>query len=165
LFTAIVERIARQHFQKAWMNPPSSSEPAERLRQLAPNSLAPENTDPTQMNFYRLIVAESGRFPHLAEFYVRQFEKTSLETVTEYLRNCTTLRLSDPEATAWIVTGTLTFYYLVMEVLHGKTVLTMSSDRLLEALIQLLLPQPSPENPTPTANSDKSPDSPQSPAS
>lgn len=45
---------------------------------------------------------------------------------------------SDPEAVAWIIAGTLTFYYLVMELLHGKNVLTMTSDRLVEALIELL---------------------------
>jgi hypothetical protein len=85
-------------------------------------------------------VAESGRFPDLAEFYVRQFEKPNLETSTEYLKGVTELPSSDPEAVAWIIAGTLTFYYLMMELLHGKNVLTMTSDRLVEALIELLFP-------------------------
>lgn len=138
LFAAIVERIAHQHLQEVFASEPLPADPAERLRQLAPKSLTPENLDPARMNFYRLIVAESGRFPDLAEFYVRQFEKPNLETSTEYLKGITELPSSDPEAVAWIIAGTLTFYYLVMELLHGKNVLTMTSDRLVEAMIELL---------------------------
>jgi AcrR family transcriptional regulator len=140
LFAAIVERIAHQHLQEVFASEPLPADPAERLRQLAPKSLTPENLDPARMNFYRLIVAESGRFPDLAEFYVRQFEKPNLETSTEYLKGVTELPSSDPEAVAWIIAGTLTFYYLMMELLHGKNVLTMTSDRLVEALIELLFP-------------------------
>lgn len=138
LFAAIVERIAHQHLQEVFASEPLPADPAERLRQLAPKSLTPENLDPARMNFYRLIVAESGRFPDLAELYVRQFEKPNLETSTEYLKGITELPSSDPEAVAWIIAGTLTFYYLMMELLHGKNVLTMTSDRLVEALIELL---------------------------
>jgi len=140
LFAAIVERIAHQHLQEVFASEPLPADPAERLRQLAPKSLTPENLDPARMNFYRLIVAESGRFPDLAEFYVRQFEKPNLEASTEYLKGVTELPSSDPEAVAWIIAGTLTFYYLMMELLHGKNVLTMTSDRLVEALIELLFP-------------------------
>jgi AcrR family transcriptional regulator len=140
LFAAIVERIAHQHLQEVFASEPLPADPAERLRQLAPKSLTPENLDPARMNFYRLIVAESGRFPDLAEFYVRQFEKPNLETSTEYLKGVTELPSSDPEAVAWIIAGTLTFYYLMMELLHGKNVLTMTSDRLVETLIELLFP-------------------------
>lgn len=138
LFAAIVERIAQQHLQEVFEKEPLPDDPAERLRQLAPKSLTPENLDPARMNFYRLIVAESGRFPELAQLYVREFEQPNLATSTEYLQNCDQLRSSDPEAVAWIVAGTLTFYYLVMELLHGKNVLSMSCDRLTDALIELL---------------------------
>lgn len=138
LFAAIVERIAHQHLQEVFASEPLPADPAERLRQLAPKSLTAENLAPERMNFYRLIVAESGRFPDLAELYVRQFEKPNLETSTEYLKAITELPSSDPEAVAWIIAGTLTFYYLMMELLHGKNVLTMTSDRLVEALIELL---------------------------
>ena len=141
LFAAIVERMAQQHLQEVFASEPLPDDPAERLRQLAPKSLTPENLAPERMNFYRLIVAESGRFPHLAELYVRQFEQPNLAASTEYLKNCQELRSSDPEAVAWIISGTITFYYLVMELLHGKKVLSMTSDRLTEALIELLFPE------------------------
>jgi hypothetical protein len=91
-----------------------------------------------RMNFYRLIVAESGRFPHLAELYVEQFEKPNLETCTGYLQEATQLRSSDPEAVAWIIEGMLLYYYLVMETLHGKNVMSMTLDRIVEAMIELL---------------------------
>ena len=138
LFAAIVERTAQQHFQEVFASEPLPADPAEQLRQLAPKSLSPENLDPMRMNFYRLIVAESGRFPHLAELYVEQFEKPNLETCTGYLQEATLLRSSDPEAVAWIIEGMLLYYYLVMETLHGKNVMSMTLDRIVEAMIELL---------------------------
>jgi AcrR family transcriptional regulator len=138
LFAAIVERTAQQHFQEVFASEPLPADPAEQLRQLAPKSLSPENLDPMRMNFYRLIVAESGRFPHLAELYVEQFEKPNLETCTGYLQEATQLRSSDPEAVAWIIEGMLLYYYLVMETLHGKNVMSMTLDRIVEAMIELL---------------------------
>jgi len=138
LFAAIVERTAQQHFQEVFASEPLPADPAEQLRRLAPKSLSPENLDPMRMNFYRLIVAESGRFPHLAELYVEQFEKPNLETCTGYLQEATQLRSSDPEAVAWIIEGMLLYYYLVMETLHGKNVMSMTLDRIVEAMIELL---------------------------
>jgi AcrR family transcriptional regulator len=138
LFAAIVERTAQQHFQEVFASEPLPADPAEQLRLLAPKSLSPENLDPMRMNFYRLIVAESGRFPHLAELYVEQFEKPNLETCTRYLQAATQLRSSDPEAVAWIIEGMLLYYYLVMETLHGKNVMNMTLERIVEAMIELL---------------------------
>ena len=138
LFSVIVERIAQQHFQEVFASEPLPADPAQRLRLLAPKSLTPENLDPMRMNFYRLIVAESGRFPHLAELYVEQFEKPNLETSTGYLQELRQLRCSDPEAVAWIIEGMLLYYYLVMETLHGKNVMSMTLERIVEAMIELL---------------------------
>jgi hypothetical protein len=50
----------------------------------------------------------------------------------------TQLRSSDPEAVAWIIEGMLLYYYLVMETLHGKNVMSMTLDRIVEAMIELL---------------------------
>jgi len=138
LFAAIVERTAQQHFQEVFASEPLPANPAEQLRLLAPKSLFPENLDPRRMNFYRLIVGESGRFPHLAELYVEQFEKPNLEICTGYLQEATQLRSSDPEAVASIIQGMLLYYYLVMETLHSKNVMTMTLDRIVEAMIELL---------------------------
>jgi hypothetical protein len=92
-----------------------------------------------RMNFYRLIVGESGRFPQLAKFYLEQFELPELQTSTVYLQNLPQLRSSDPEAVAWIISGTLRNYYQMMEMFPGKEVMTMTLDRLIEALIEMLL--------------------------
>lgn len=141
LFTAIVERLAQQHVQEVFDAEPLPDDPVEQLRLLAPKAFAPENLAPERMNFYRLIVAESGRFPHLAERYVQQFEQPNLAASTALLKACKNLGTSDPEAAAWMISGTLMFYYLMMELLHGKTVLDMTPDRLIEALIEVLFPQ------------------------
>lgn len=139
LFEAIVQRIAQQHLQQVYQSEPLPDDPAERLRLLSPKALTPENLNPMRMNFYRLIVGESGRFPDIAKFYVEQFEKPGLEISTGYLQETNQLRCSDPEAVAWIISGTLSYYYQMMEMLQGKQVMNMTLDRLIEALIELLL--------------------------
>lgn len=139
LFAAIVQHIAQQHHQEVFGSESLPTDPIEGLRLLAPKSIAPENLDPMRMNFYRLIVGESGRFPELAAFYVEQFEQPGLQASTAYLKELPQLRGSDPEAIAWIISGTLSYYYQMMEMLQGKHVLNMTLDRLIEALLELLL--------------------------
>jgi AcrR family transcriptional regulator len=139
LFAAIVRHIAQLHHQEVFGAEPLPADPVERLRLLAPKSISPENLDPMRMNFYRLIVGESGRFPQLAKFYLEQFELPELQTSTVYLQNLPQLRSSDPEAVAWIISGTLRNYYQMMEMFPGKEVMTMTLDRLIEALIEMLL--------------------------
>jgi AcrR family transcriptional regulator len=138
LFAAIVQYIAEQHLQQVFTSDSLPPDPVEQLRLLTAKSIAPENLDPMRMNFYRLIVGESGRFPNLAQFYVEQFEKPGLEMSTSYLQAATQLRSSDPEAVAWIISGTLSYYYQMMEMLQGKNVMNMTLDRLVETLIELL---------------------------
>lgn len=138
LFAAIVQYTAEQHLQQVFASGSLPSDPAEQLRSLAAKSMTPENLDPMRMNFYRLIVGESGRFPDLARFYVEQFEKPGLEVSANLLQTASQLRSSDPQAVAWIISGTLSYYYQMMEMLQGKDILDMTFDRLVEALIELL---------------------------
>lgn len=138
LFAAIVQYTAEQHLQEVFASEPLPPDPAEQLRLLTAKSVTPENLDPIRMNFYRLIVGESGRFPDLARFYVEQFEKPGLEVSANLLQAAPQLRSSDPQAVAWIISGTLSYYYQMMEMLQGKDILDMTFDRLVEALIELL---------------------------
>ncbi|HEY9906167.1 MAG TPA: TetR/AcrR family transcriptional regulator [Thermosynechococcaceae cyanobacterium] len=138
LFAAIVQYTAEQHLQQVFASEPLPPDPVEQLRMLAAKSVTPENLDPMRMNFYRLIVGESGRFPDLARFYVEHFEKPGLEVSANLLQATPQLRSSDPQAVAWIISGTLSHYYQMMEMLQGKDILDMTFDRLVEALIELL---------------------------
>jgi AcrR family transcriptional regulator len=138
LFAAIVQYTAEQHLHQVFASGSLPSDPVEQLRSLAAKSLTPENLDPMRMNFYRLIVGESGRFPDLARFYVEHFEKPGLEVSANLLQATPQLRSSDPQAVAWIISGTLSYYYQMMEMLQGKDILDMTFDRLVEALIELL---------------------------
>ena len=133
-----MQYTAEQHLQQVFASEPLPSDPVEQLRILAPKSVTPKNLDPMRMNFYRLIVGESGRFPDLARFYVEHFEKPGLEVSANLLKVAPQLRSSDPEAVAWIISGTLSYYYQTMEMLQGKDILDMTFDRLVEALIELL---------------------------
>ncbi|MBD2066290.1 TetR/AcrR family transcriptional regulator [Leptolyngbya sp. FACHB-671] len=138
LFAALVQYTAEQHLQQVFASEPLPSDPIEQLRSLAAKSITPENLEPMRMNFYRLIVGESGRFPDLARFYVEHFEKPGLKVSANLLQAVPQLRSSDPQAVAWIISGTLSYYYQMMEMLQGKDILDMTFERLVEALIELL---------------------------
>jgi hypothetical protein len=50
------------------------------------------------------------------------------------------LKLPDPEATARIFIGSLVYYQLTQDMMHGKEILPMDRDRLIEGLMHLILP-------------------------
>ena len=143
LFTALVQRLARRKFQKIFGAEHLSElagEPREILRQFACNMLSQIHQDREYLNFIRLIIGESGRFPELAQIFVRNLAKPGIEMLTEYLASCSQLQLPDPEATARIIVGALVHYLIVQEMLHGKEIIPLESDRLVESLIHLIFP-------------------------
>lgn len=95
--------------------------------------------DPEQLAFIRLIIGESERFPELAQTFVRHVTKPGIEFITQYLASCPTLDIPDPAATARIMIGSVVYFVQVQELLHGKEILPMQGDRIVEALMHLLL--------------------------
>ncbi len=89
---------------------------------------------------------QSGRFPHLAQTFIRNGFGLGIQILTQYLASHPELWISDPEATARIFAGSVMSYIMTMEMLHGKHVMPMSSDRLINSLINLIIPQPSSRN-------------------
>jgi len=94
--------------------------------------------DQPWLSFMRLIIGESGRFPHLAQIFVKNLEKSCLEDITQFLASRTELNLSDPEATARIFIGTIVHFLIIQELLHGKNILPMEPERLIDNLIDLI---------------------------
>jgi hypothetical protein len=95
--------------------------------------------EPQFLNFMRVILGESGRFPQLARAFVRNIEQTSFRMLCQYLTTCPQLKLSDPEATARIFIGTLVHFMIVQEMLHGKDIMPMERDRLVKNLVNLIV--------------------------
>jgi hypothetical protein len=82
-----------------------------------------------------------GRFPELAQAYVRNVAQPVIEILTQYLGSHSELKLPDPEAAVRVFIGTLVYFVIFQELLHGKKILPLERDRLIESLINLLVPE------------------------
>jgi TetR/AcrR family transcriptional regulator, regulator of autoinduction and epiphytic fitness len=139
LFKALIEQMARQKFNSIFGTVTLEGEPATVLRQLGAKALDVMMNDKEHHAFMRVVVGESGRFPELAQVCVRSMTKPVLETLAKYLATHPELNVPDPEAMARILLGTLVHFHITQEVLHGKDIVPMESDRLLDTLINLIV--------------------------
>lgn len=141
LFAVLIERLAKEKYRAVFEvdNPQAlQPEPKVFLRRIVTNILDIATGDPDFIAFMRLIVGESGRFPELARPYIDNIVKPALGTLSQYFVTCPDLNLDDPEATARIVVGSTVYYIILQEVLHGKHVIPMERDRLIEGLVNLI---------------------------
>lgn len=139
LFAALIQRLARKKVHFTVLD----EEPAVALRLIATTILDQATHEPEFLNFVRLVIAESGRFPQLAQTFVRNLAKPGIDRLTEYLTLHPELKLPDPEATARIFIGSLVYFQLTQEMMHGKDIIPMERDRVIDALLHLILPSQS----------------------
>ena len=139
LFKVLIEKLARQKFNSIFGTQPPEGEPTIVLRQLATKALEQMATDQEHSAFMRVIIGESGRFPELAQVCVRAMIKPVVETLTQYLTSHPELKINDPEALARILLGTIVHYHIVQDVMNGKEILPMESDRLIETMTNLII--------------------------
>jgi TetR/AcrR family transcriptional regulator, regulator of autoinduction and epiphytic fitness len=138
LFKTLIEQMATKRFQSVFGKQPPEGDASVVLPKLARTALAQMIEDKDHQAFMRVIIGESGRFPELAQVCVRSLAKPAIETVTQYLRSHSELNLPDPEATAWILMGTLIGFMNIQEMLQGKEIVPMESDRLINTLTYLI---------------------------
>ena len=142
LFTALIRQLAQEKFQ-AVFTPQDyhlEGEPSVVLRHLATTMLDNAMSDRQLHDFMRVVISESGRFPELARAYVDNIAKPAIETLSQYFAR-SDLKLADPEATVRVVVGTLIYYIILQELMHGKDILPMKRDRLVDTLVDLIAPQ------------------------
>lgn len=135
LFAALVQRLACEqvYFTVA------DEEPDVALRLVADTILDKAKKTPEFLNFVRLVIAESGRFPQLAQAFVKNLIKPGIERLADYLASREELKLPDPEVTARIFIGSLVYFQLTQEMMHGKEILPMERDRFVDDLLHLVL--------------------------
>jgi AcrR family transcriptional regulator len=141
LFNSLVEHLAGERFRRVFSAVAArrrDERPAATLRRLALSLLEIARTDEHLVAFMRLIVGESGRFPELARAYVNHIAKPVIENLAGYLKSSPELKLRDPDATARVFMGTLVYFIIVQEVLHGKKLLPMKRERLVDSLVSLI---------------------------
>jgi TetR/AcrR family transcriptional regulator of autoinduction and epiphytic fitness len=141
LFNSLVEHLAGERFRRifgALRAEHGDESAAVTLRRLALSLLEIARTDEHLVSFMRLIVGESGRFPELARAYVNHLAKPVIENLAGYLKSRPELKLRDPQAAARVFMGTLVYYIIVQEVLHGRRLLPMKRERLVDGLVALV---------------------------
>ncbi len=142
LFSAVIQDLVKDKFQAVISlqeNQSLEQDPKKVLFQMATNMLTSAKKDQTFQNFMRIILGESGRFPELAQTYVRNIAKPTINTLSHYLRSHLSLKLDDSEATARVMIGTLVYFVILQEMLHGKDILPLENDRLVNALTDLIV--------------------------
>ena len=141
LFSAVIQDLARDKFQTVMgLEQPQSwnEDPQQVLSGMATRTIANVKGDRAFQNFIRIIIGESGRFPELAKAYINNLVKPAIETLTEYLTHHPELELDDPEATVRVMLGTLIYYVMLQEMLHGDEILPLQSDRLVNTLTKMI---------------------------
>ncbi|KKD35558.1 TetR/AcrR family transcriptional regulator [Limnoraphis robusta] len=143
LFITLIEKLVKEKFQD-FFSPQYFQEPLPPgkgeilLRQLAKKIVEDAVNQPEFLDFMRIIVGESGRFPELARTFTRTIKVTAFESITHLFANCPELKTHDPEVAARIFLGTMVHYVITQKLLHGEDILPMDSDRLIDGLIDCL---------------------------
>jgi TetR/AcrR family transcriptional regulator, regulator of autoinduction and epiphytic fitness len=144
LFAALIQQLVQQKFRSIFSPFEDhfyQGNPRTVLTQIANNVLDAGLEDSQYLNFMRLIIGESGRFPELARTFVYNIEAVACQFFKHYLTNeAQDLHLPDPEATGRIFIGALVHYLIVQEMLHGKDIMPMERDRLIDSLIFHICP-------------------------
>ncbi|WP_353932487.1 TetR/AcrR family transcriptional regulator [Okeanomitos corallinicola TIOX110] len=141
LFTALIEKLAKEKFMAVFNSEDPqflAAEPELVLRRIANNILDGVGCSQELLSFIRLIIGESGRFPPLAQIFVRNVHKTALDVICNYFAAHPELQLPDPEVSARVFMGTLVHFRIIQDLLHGADILPMESDRLVENLVNLM---------------------------
>ncbi|MEP0886027.1 TetR/AcrR family transcriptional regulator [Trichocoleus sp. ST-U3] len=139
LFTALIQQLAQKKSVFNLQNIQSlEGEPSIVLRRFATGMLENVMTDPQILTLIRLIIGESGRFPELAQSFVRNIEKPTIEALSQYLASHPKLRLPDPEVASRTFIGALVHYIILQEMLHGEDILPLERNRLIDSLVDLI---------------------------
>ncbi|MGB3761052.1 MAG: TetR/AcrR family transcriptional regulator [Rivularia sp. (in: cyanobacteria)] len=145
LFIALIERLITSHgVALNQLNPEMfGEEPAEVLNNFASHLLNQFAKDVSQspefLDLIRLMIAESGRFPMLAQYMVSHIDKNVVQVIANYLRSHTKLQIVDPEATTRVFLGALVHYTMIEYMLQAGEIMPMERERLIKCLVGLIV--------------------------
>lgn len=137
LFSALTEYLGEKRILDFVISQPE--DPAIFLKTWATAILNQILNDPELLCFLRLIIGESGRFPELAQAFIRNVVKVGINRLTKSLESYPQLRLADTEVTARVIMGALLHYLLIQEIMHGGEIMPMERDRYIEGLVKLVI--------------------------
>ncbi|MEM7552682.1 MAG: TetR/AcrR family transcriptional regulator [Cyanobacteria bacterium P01_A01_bin.84] len=145
LFIALIERLILNSGGALNQENPElfKGEPEEVLTNLANNMLDKFRKNfsdrPEFLGLIRLMIAESGRFPMLAQHMVRNIDQKFFQILAQYLRSHPELQLSDPEATTRVFMGTLFHFTMIEYMLQAGKIMPMERQRLVDCVVNLIV--------------------------
>jgi AcrR family transcriptional regulator len=144
LFTALIEHLIQQHGNIVDILNPIlfQGEPTEIVEKIA-NIFLDQFSEsigdtPELLDLLRLAIAESGRFPHLAQSLILSKDKQFVDCFTQYLNAHPEFGLTDPGATARVFLGTLVHFMMVEYIFQATEILPMERQRLVNYLVSLV---------------------------
>lgn len=146
LFIALIERtIATCGVALNQQNPEIfKGQPVEVLAAIANNllnNLSKNISDaPEFLDLIRLMIGESGRFPMLAQYMVRNIDQNVVQILTQYFLSHPELQISDPGATTRVFLGALVHYSMIEYMLQAGEIMPMERQRLVDCLVNLIIP-------------------------
>jgi len=138
LFSALVDRLMDRFVSAGMTAELMELEPPAFFRKIIQIAFQ-RMDDPEYIGLIKVILAESGRFPELADLYLTRLVRPGIESLTHYIKENPDLRFSDPEAVARIIHGALVNHMISQEILNGKYSLPLSRERLANGLLELVL--------------------------
>lgn len=146
LFIALIERtITSCGVALNQQNPEIfKGQPVEVLAAIANNllnNLSKNISDaPEFLDLIRLMIGESGRFPMLAQYMVRNIDQNVVQILTQYFLSHPELQISDPGATTRVFLGALVHYSMIEYMLQAGEIMPMERQRLVDCLVNLIIP-------------------------
>ncbi|BDA74502.1 Transcriptional Regulator, TetR family [Rivularia sp. IAM M-261] len=135
LFKALIQQSAHKKFEDLFDNLPLEGEPEVVLRHLITTALHRMINDKEHQAFVRILIGESGRFPELAKAWIHDIMTPPLKIICEYLNKHPELNIPDAEATVRMMIGSMVHFMMTQEILHGKEIFPMETDRMVECLM------------------------------
>ncbi|WP_055077394.1 TetR/AcrR family transcriptional regulator [Pseudanabaena sp. 'Roaring Creek'] len=139
LFKALIEQITISRFQTLFDSEELTGDPEGLLRQVAEAYLLKVSDDHQYLSLLRVVIAESSRFPEMAKLYYQTVIQRGRQLLGKYFDDRPELGIKDPEATAQIFFGSLVSFVVSQELMYGKEIMPLSSQKLVDSLVYLIL--------------------------
>lgn len=139
MFTALIEQVTAERFQLVFGDFAFDEPPAIALRKLAKKLLDILAIDDEYIAFLRLLIGESGRFPGLAQLFIKALPQKVWTLLSQYVAAHPELPSPHPEATARIFVGALISYVMTQKVLHGEAIAPIHQDILIASLVKTIV--------------------------
>jgi AcrR family transcriptional regulator len=139
VFTALIEQVTSERFQTVFGPFDFEEPPAIALRKLAKRLLDMLAIGDEYIAFLRLLIGESGRFPELAQLFIRALPQKVWQLLTHYFAVHPEIHSQHPEATARIFVGALISHVMTQKLLHGQAIAPIDPETLIETLVQTIV--------------------------